>query len=719
MNNARRCSKAAAASQIIDSPRAAASQITACPELRKQRMHAMFTRPLKRYAMSMLAALLLMQVPIASAEQWKINFNETDINELVMFVAEATGLTIVVDPKVKGKVKVISKKSVNTEELYELFLSILEVHGFAAVKSGDVLRVVPTKDARSLPVPVSGGKGGEIVTHVIQLKNVAAAKLIPILRPMVPQQAHMAAYAPSNSIIISDSAANIDRIREVISLMDRSADSSTSLVPLSHASAEEIVRLLENLERADGGKDASSSRVTLVADTRTNSVLVTGDKSERLRIRSLITHLDSPLEQSGNAKVVYLKYANAKDLSVVLTKVVQNIGKLDAAKPGAKAGSVSSNSSSTIEADEATNSLIITAGPATMRNLETIIARLDIRRAQVLVEAIIVELEEIDNKELGVEWLFADNNAGFGSSTNGDGRLAGIGAAALKRTTSDTIQYERDSNGNILSQTTIPGESNLIGLAGALATGVGQTLGIGKLREDGTSFAVLLSALQQDTDANILSTPSLLTLDNSEASLSVGQNVPFLTGSFTNASADGASNPFQTIQRENVGISLKVTPHINDGDSVVLEIEQEVSSLTGAVASDIITNERSINATVLAKDGEVIVLGGLKKEDVQESIRKVPLLGDIPLLGRLFRNSSTNVTKTNLFVFIRTTIIRNSETLTGATAEKYKYIRTQQLNKRLRGADLINDERLPLLPEWEEQLKRLKADQSAIGRVQN
>lgn len=658
---------------------------------------------------AMLLAVSLGTAPLALAEEWKINFNETEINELVKFVADATGLTIVVDPKVKGKVKVISTKAVDTDELYSLFLSILEVHGFAAVKSGDVLRIVPTKDARSLPVPVSGGRGGEIVTHVIQLQNVGAAKLIPILRPMVPQQAHMAAYAPSNSIIISDTAANIQRIREVISQMDRSADQQTTMVTLEFASAEEVVRLLESLEKTDKGKDAAAARVSVVADTRTNSVLVTGDRAERLRIRALISHLDSPLDQGGNARVVYLKYASAKDLSETLTRVVQNIAKLDANSPGGgKQTAGGAQGGSTIEADEATNSLIITADPSIMKDLENIIERLDVRRAQVLVEAIIVELQDIDNKDLGVQWIFADKNKGFGSSSNADGTLASVGAAALDNNqTAGTTTTTQGRDGTITTVTDTPANDGLINLAGTLASTAGQTLGWGKLNEQGLSFAVLLSALKEDTNANILSTPSLLTLDNSPAMISVGQNVPFLTGSFTNSSGAGVNNPFQTIERENVGISLNVTPHVNEGDSVVLELEQEVSSLTGTAASDIITNERSLKATVLAEDQEIIVLGGLIKDELQRTTRKVPLLGDIPLLGRLFRSDGTSKSRTNLFVFIRPTIIRNSETLIGATAEKYKFIRTEQLNDRLRKSG-GTEESLPLLPEWEAQLELMR-----------
>lgn len=655
--------------------------------------------------------LSLCLVCSANAKEWTMNFNDADISELIKFVADATGQTIIIDPQVKGKVKVISSKAVNEEELNDLFLSILNASGFAAVKSGNVLRIVQRKDARSSPVPTSGGKGGQIVTHVIQLRNIAAAKLIPILRPLVPQQAHMAAYAPSNAIIISDSAANIGRIRDVIRQIDRSASSGTSIVELKHASAEEVVRLLETLEKAEAGKEGGQVRVRLVPDSRTNSILITGEDSERKRVRSLIDHLDAPLEQSGTARVVYLNYADAVSLAETLNRVVQNVSKLDGKKKGGNVPAAAT--SANIEADEATNSLIITADAAIMQNLESIIKRLDIRRPQVLVEAIIVELEAIDNKDLGIQWLFSDEDGVYGSSSNADGTLTNIAGAALSDRGSVT-EVIRDADGRPVDTVTTEDDTNLVNLAGALAGNLGQALGVGNLKENGLSFTVLINALQEDTEANILSTPSLLTLDNSTASISVGQNVPFLTGSFTNASGgDGATNPFQTIERQNVGITLNVTPQINEGDSVILEIEQEVSSLTGAVASDIITNERTISATVLAKDNEIIVLGGLIKDEVQESVRKVPFLGSLPVIGRLFRSEGTSVNKTNLYVFLRPRIIRDSATMSGATAEKYKYIRTQQLNKRLRGVNLVPNSNLPLLPEWEEQMQRLQDNEAA------
>jgi general secretion pathway protein D len=630
------------------------------------------------------------------AQDFTVNLKETDIQELIKFVAEATGTTIVVDPAVKGKVKVVSSKPVSRDELYELFLSILEVHGYTAVRSGGVVRVIQGKDARSAPVQVREGSTGkasdEYVTEVIKLENISAAKLIPVLRPLVPQQAHMAAYAPSNAIIISDLSANIDRIRSIIQRMDTAAVAQTDVVKLRFAVAENVVGMLDQLAKSEAKKSGGESGVLLVADARTNSVLVSGDELERARIRKLVRYLDTPLEQSGNVKVIYLQYAQASEIADVLTRVMQNINRLDTTE-GAK--QPRSDNSATIEADEGTNALIITADTEEMASIEAVIHRLDIRRAQVLVEAIIVEMEVIDGQDLGIQWLFADSSGAFGSNINAsDARARNIGDAILPGDDTD-----------------IDGDINLGDLAGALASTGGTTLGWGQI-SDSLTMAVILSALEEQNNTNILSTPSLLTLDNQEAYITVGQNVPFVTGSFTNTGAggDGAQNPFQTIQRENVGITLTVTPHINDGDSVVLDISQEVSSLSGlsAVASDLITNERKIQTKVLAQDNRVVVLGGLIKDDVQDGTQKVPLLGDIPFLGRLFRTDAVKVTKTNLLIFIRPTIIRDNQQLAGATADKYRYIRDQQLERRERGLMFLGDDEIPLLPEWQEQLEQLE-----------
>ena len=656
-----------------------------------------------RSALFAAVLVLLLAAPATLAQDFTVNLKETDIQELIKFVAEATGTTIVVDPSVKGKVKVVSSKPVSKDELYELFLSILEVHGYTAVRSGGVIRVIQNKDARSAPVQVRDGHSGrasdEYVTEVIKLDNISAAKLIPVLRPLVPQQAHMAAYAPSNAIIISDLSSNIDRIRDIIERMDKSAVQQTDIVKLRYGVAENVVSMLDQLTKSEAKQSGGETEVLLVADARTNSVLVSGDELERARIRKLVEYLDTPLEQSGNVKVVYLEYAQAPEIAEVLTRVMQNINRLDTSE-GAK--KPRTDNSATIEADEGTNSLIITAETDEMAAIEAVIHRLDIRRAQVLVEAIIVEMEVIDGQDLGIQWLFADQSGAFGSNINA--------ADARARTIGDAILPADGSTDDI----------SLSGLAGALAKTGGTTLGWGQI-SDSLTMAVIVSALNEQTNANILSTPSLLTLDNQEAYITVGQNVPFVTGSYTNTGAggDGAQNPFQTIQRENVGITLTVTPHVNEGDSVVLDIVQEVSSLSGltAVASDLITNERKIQTKVLAQDNRVVVLGGLIKDDVQDGTQKVPLLGDIPFLGRLFRTDGVKATKTNLLIFIRPTIIRDDDDLAGASADKYRYIRDQQIKRREQGLEFLGDDRLPVLPEWQEQLEKLdqiKAEGAAV-----
>ncbi len=655
-----------------------------------------------------LSLALLLRSATLSAQDYTVNLNDTDIQELIKFVAEATGQTIVVDPAVKGKVKVISSKPVSAGELYELFLSILDVHGYAAVRSGNVVRVIQNKDARSAPVSVSDGRSEtsseEYVTQVLRLDNISAAKLIPVLRPLVPQQAHMAAYSPSNAIIISDISSNIDKIRDIIERMDKSAVQQTDVIKLRYAVAEDVVKMLDQLNKSEAKAAGGEQETLLVADTRTNSVLISGDELERARMRKLIAHLDTPLEQSGNVKVVYLEYANALDIAEVLTRVMKNISELDTADGANPAGR--SGNTSTIEADEGTNALIITADTDEMAALEAVIARLDIRRAQVLVEAIIVEMEVIDGQDLGLQWLFASDDGAFGSNINAnDARARNIAAAVIP---------PRDSAGNRDDGVDIGA------LAGALAATGGLSLGWGQI-DDSLSMTVILNALKETKNANILSTPSILTLDNQEAYITVGQSVPFVTGSFTNSGGgEGAQNPFQTIQRENVGITLKVTPHINEGDAVVLDISQEVSSLSGlsVAASDIITNERKIETKVLVVDGQIVVLGGLIKDDVQDAQQKVPLLGDIPYLGRLFRSDAEKVTKQNLMVFIRATILRDNEQLAGASAEKYRYIRDQQALHKDKGMTYLDDANLPMLEEWEDELKQLdtiKAESGSYG----
>lgn len=666
----------------------------------------LFQRGLKAAKLSVMLVLLVAVSAIATAQTaptatvqteqtWTVNFKDTDIHELIRFVAKATKKTIIIDPKVKGKVQVISAKPVTSEELYQLFLSILEVQGFAAVESGDITRIIPTQNARTAPVEVNTGDdlniSSKIITQVIQLQNISAAKLIPVLRPLAPQQAHMAAYAPSNAIIISDTEANINRIKTVIKSIDLSAVQKTDIVALEYASAEEVVKMLEQLKKSNSSKNqAETKKIVLVADKRTNSVLVSGDELERQRVKSLIAHLDTPLAQSGTMKVVYLEYAVAKDLAGVLTKVVQNMERMNHKNEKARGNQ---KATATIEADEGTNSLIVTAEADIMQPLLSVVKRLDIRRAQVLVEAIIVEMSDNDGRELGVEWLFLNDSGAYASSTN-----TGVGANIASQA------FKTDETGEIVDPRS--------GIAGVLANTAGQVLGLGRLGDD-FSFNTAVKALQANGEANILSTPSLLTLDNEEASITVGQNIPFVTGSYKTDNSE--SNPFQTVQRENVGITLKITPQINEGDSLVLAISQEVSNVTksGDTLEDlVITSERKIDTKVLADDGQTIVLGGLIEDEVTEQTQKVPLLGDIPFLGVLFKSTSTKVGKKHLLIFIRPTIVRDKRAMDHATAQKYSLIRAQQLEEVEEGVSLIDDKALPLLPEWREQLEELRSIQN-------
>lgn len=655
-------------------------------------MQAMLTSP-KTYLAAIVMSLLLFAKPLL-AQEFTVNLKDTDIQEFIEFVADVTGATIVIDPAVKGKVKVVSSKPVSRAELYDLFLSILDVHGYTAVRSGDVVRVIPNKNARSAPVDVISGTSiinDEYVTQVIRLENVSAAKLIPVLRPLVPQQAHMAAYAPSNAIIISDIRANIDRIAKIIDRMDRSAVKETEIVKLRYGVATDVVEMLKTLEKSRAGEGADANdEVSLVADKRTNSVIVTADEVSIERIKGLVDYLDIPLEQSGNVRVMYLEYADAIEVAEVLTRVMQNLSRLDDESSGRTRAANAAKS--TIEADEGTNSLIITADTDEMAALEAVIARLDIRRAQVLVEAIIVEIDIVEGRELGLQWLFANDSGLYGSNISQArlGTNAAIASAILPEDAASTEIAVRD-------------------LAGALSQVPGATLGWGVVDDDLT-MTTILNALEKQGNTNILSTPSLLTLDNEEAFITVGQQVPFVTGNYTNTgAANGVANPFQTIQRENVGVTLQVTPQINEGDSVVMDIVQEVSSISQQAlsASDLITNERKIETKVLAKDGDIVVLGGLVKDDIQDAQQGVPILSRIPVLGRLFRNDVVNVTKSNLLVFIRSTIIRDDDDLAGATAEKYRYIRDQQRQRRDQGLMFLDDNLIPVLPTWEDRVRSL------------
>jgi len=635
--------------------------------------------------------------PMATAQEqaakeltYTVQFNDSDLLEVIKFVAEVTGKTMVIDPRVKGRTKIMSSKALTADELYALFRSVLEVSDFTVVEVGDIVRIVPIKDARTSPTSVNKlepGDDSEFVTQVIQLKNIAAAKVIPVLRPLVPQNSHLAAYDPSNAIVITDTNANIERMKNVIDKIDKAALPVTEVVTLKYADADAMVTMLSKLQGADEKLAPQSNRLAMVPDTRNNAILLTGEGVKRAKIKRLIRQLDQPQQQSGNVRVVYLEYADAKEVATVLTKVVQNMSKV---APGGKKGT-STGAKATVEADEATNALLITASKDILDSLLSVVARLDIRRAQVLVEAIIVDINISDGAELGVEWLFANQEDGyFGGSSRGPETALGVAQGLLDADEDD------DSSG-------------LSNLATGIASRAGQTLGIASDGQE--AFTAILSALRGNSKANILSTPSLLTMDNQEATISVGQNVPFRTGSFTSTGdSSNPSNPFTTIQRENVGISLTVTPQVNEGNKVLLNISQEVSSLSDGVAgsADLITNQSTIATQILANDGQTIVLGGLIREDIQDSEQKVPILGSIPILGHFFKFQSTAYRKANLMVFLRAKIIRDDETLFGATAEKYRLIQEEQGAIQSEGLHLLTDDYIPELDDLPEyQLENL------------
>lgn len=618
----------------------------------------------------------------AQDQTWTPNFNNTDILEVIRAVQDATGRTIVVDPRVRGAITVMTDTPVDREAYYGIFLRALDVNGFTAVEREDgVVTIVPTNQVRAESLPFASSQVGpnNYVTEVIQLHNVAAAQVLPAIRPLVSTgNAQMTAYPPSNVLIVVDTMANVERIRQLVERIDQAATPETETVKLEYADAEEMVRILREIAREDAAaaQGGASTQLQLTADKRTNSVLVTGEQRQRERIKDLIVRLDLPQPQTGNARVVYLEYASAVNVAERLNNVVQNLARISSDTNAEQALAA-------VEADEDTNSVIITADIDTVNSLMGIIERLDVQRAQVLVEAIIVEITDDIGKNLGIQWLFRHEDGGFASSFdagNDPRALALIAESAL-----DTD--DRDA---------------LTGLAAALAGMAGQTIGVGRLTSSNDLLAII-DLLQATSGANILSTPNLLTTDNTPARITVGESVPFITGSYTTPGDTGSiQNPFQTISRENVGTTLEVTPHVNRGNKVAMDIRQEISSISQrAGAVDLITNERQIETRVTVADGETVVLGGLIRDNVIQSETRVPLLGSIPVLGHLFRSQSSSVQKTNLLVFIRPTILRDDETLRGATALKYNFIRDRQLEQRNLSRLLTKRGDLPVLPEWE------------------
>jgi len=616
------------------------------------------------------------------------NFRDVEIGQVIEAVATVTGKTIIPDPRVRANVTMLSQTPMSPEAFYQAFLALLQVHQFVAVESGGIIRVVPDASMRQMPnidLPDRVDAGSEeVITQVVAVENVNAAQLVPVLRPLMPQSAHMAAYPAGNILILSDRASNISRVMRIIKRIDQQGDNEVDIINLQHASAAEVVRVVNTFysqQAAAEGGGASPTRV--IADDRSNSVLIGGDKSSRLRIKALIMHLDTPLESGGDTQVRYLHFADAEKIAAKLKEQISATVAITggtapgaAGAPGGGGGvAASADRSTTIWAEPETNALVITAPAKVMRSLMAVVDKLDIRRAQVLVEAIIVDVQVQKNAELGVNWAVWSNDsetripAGAFLSPVGGVNLAQLAQAV--------------DNPSAVPANAVP---------------AGTTFGIGRIAATGVNFAAMIRALQGDSNTNLISTPSAVTMDNQEAQIKVAQEVPFITGQFTNTGStnNGEVNPFTTVQRQEVGTILKITPQLNQGGALVqLKISIESSALSGSTgdAGSAITNKRTIDTNVLIEDGGIVVLGGLIQEGDTRGEQRVPYLGRIPVIGGLFKTRSRNNEKRNLMVFIRPKILNDGVTTAIETDAKYNYMRNEQIK-----SGRPKTEVLPLIP---------------------
>jgi len=631
------------------------------------------------------------------------NYKDADLSQIIQAVSEVTGKNFIIDPRVNAKVTMLSATPMSPAAFYEAFLSVLQVYGYVAVPAGKVIKIIPNTDARQFPsIDLQNdvnSSSDEIVTQIITMKNISAAQLVPLLRPLIPQYGHLAAYPGGNMLIISDRASNVSRIVHIVQRMDESGDEPVELIPLHNASAADVVRTINSLNQGTAGAEGGGAIVKVVADERTNSVLLTGEKSARLRIKALIVDMDTPLSTGGDTQVRYLRYADAEKIADKLKGQATASAKAQGGPPqpaaGGAGGSANVDASVTIWADVATNALIITAPPKIMKSLMAVIDKLDIRRAQVKVEAIIAEIDVNKSSNIGVQWLLDGGNSyGYGvTNLPGSGTSVVDLAAAVLGATGSINSTTATTTGTTASTTGISSST----------VGTGATFAIGKYNSNtGRGFAALIQALRSDGSSNIISTPSLITMNNEEAEVKVTQEIPLITGSYSSSTASvaGTTSPFTTIQREEVGTILKVTPHINEGNSVQLKIEQEDSSPGAKLtdSADISTNKRSIKTTVLIEDGGVIVLGGLMSDTVTESEDRVPGLGAIPLLGNLFKSRSGSRQKKNLVVFIRPNILRDAEATETVSEEKYDKLREDQRTLNKGHITLLPGQKQPSMP---------------------
>ncbi|SGZ59296.1 General secretion pathway protein D [Bathymodiolus thermophilus thioautotrophic gill symbiont] len=564
----------------------------------------------------------------SSAQALVLNLKNTDIRTLINTVSQATGKNFIIDPRVKAKVNVVSNQNVDDAKLYQFFASILQVHGYVIIPGDDFDKILPKNATKNTSPTLLADD--LIVSAVLAVKNVPAKELISILRPLVSQYGYLTAYHPSNSIVMTDTNASIKRIKDMIETLDRQVDEDYEIITLKHTSAQEVANIIKSLLAKKSG-----NTLVISVNTQTNQIIIGGSKSKRLKARFLIAELDKDNGEEGGTSVIYLKHANAKDILPILQSVVNS-----------KSSGKNKTTATNIQADEATNAIIATAPPAIILKLKKIIGKLDIERAQVLIEVVIAEIHSSESNELGIGLL------GFGSK---------IGVMAT-----DFNQQVTALLGSISSGTP------------SLKAGANYVLG--NFNKEGGNYTsglgAIISALDSMGNADILSTPSIVTLDNEEAEIVVGNEVPFITNTQLSSSN---SNPFQNYERKNVGLTLKVKPQINEGGGIKLVIEQEVSNvLPSASAVDVITSKRKIKTTVMVKNNRLLVLGGMIDNTIRNTQQKVPLLGDIPILGRLFRFNRSSREKRHLILFIRPTIL-SEDNVGNISKQKYNYITAKSL----------------------------------------
>ena len=643
------------------------------------------------------APLLAMVSTVTSAQTWKINLRDADLTAFINEVADITGKNFAVDPRVRGNVTVISNKALNKAEVYDLFLGVLNVNGVVAIPSGNTIRLVPDTNVKSSGIPFDARNragGDQIVTRVLWLENTNPNDLIPALRPLMPQFAHLAAVPGTNALIISDRASNIYQLESIVRNLDGTGQNDLEAIHLQSSQAEEVISLLEGMSATGSAKDSKGARVRLMADARTNRILIKGDSATRKRIRHMIEMLDVPAaDRLGGLKVFRLKYASADKLANILQGLVTgqavnqssnntdtttsnttsstnnnssassintpsiNLGASNSTANDNKLTSFSSHGVSII-ADPSQNSLVVKADPQLMREIESAIQQLDIRRQQVLIEAAIIEVEGNDADQLGVQWALGDITSGVGliNFDNVGSSLGNLAAGFLSGGTA--------------------------GLGAAAAGNAGTSLVLGDYREGSNGsrrlYGALIQALNEKTKSNLLSTPSIVTMDNEEAYIVVGQNVPFVTGSA--ATTTNGVNPYTTVERKDVGVTLKVVPHIGEGGTVRLEVEQEVSAVQDkGQAQDLITSKRAIKTAILAEHGQTIVLGGLISDNSISNRQAVPGLGSLPGIGRLFRSDASLNEKRNLLVFIHPTIIGDRDDVQRISQRRYDQLYSLQL----------------------------------------